>query len=242
MAGFNLGKALEGAAYGTLNEVLADYRTDDGYALNDRYEVVIHPPTGSKGNENLMNIFAAQMQEKSQDGVARRTGLRCSQIVFPGRTIETAPDANGYGPAREIAQGWSFQELMGTFQMSSDLREKQFFETWQRLTFNPQTWNMGYYDSYVGSIDIYQLDVTNRRRYGVKIVECFPKTMDAIQMDYGTPNTLNTMQVTFSYRYWKSLADEADLPKPLEDRVRNVLGDVVERQIISNIPKVLRRL
>ena len=189
-----------------------------------------------------MNIFAAQMQEKSQDGVARRTGLRCSQISIPGRSIETAPDANGYGPAREIAQGWSFQELMGTFQMSSDLREKQFFETWQRLTFNPQTWNMGYYDSYVGSIDIYQLDVTNRRRYGVKIVECFPKTMDAIQMDYGTPNTLNTMQVTFSYRYWKSLADEADLPKPLEDRVRNVLGDVVERQIISNIPKVLRRL
>ena len=61
LASFNLGRFLEGAAYGTLNEVLADYRTDDGYALNDRYEVVIHPPTGSKGNENLMNIFAAQM-------------------------------------------------------------------------------------------------------------------------------------------------------------------------------------
>ena len=61
-------------------------------------------------------------------------------------------------------------------------------------------------------------------------------------LDYATPNTLNTLQVTFSYRYWKSLADESDLPKPLEDRVRNVLGDVVERQIISNIPKVLRRL
>ena len=56
MAGFNLGRFLEGAAYGTLNEVLADYRTDDGYALNDRYEVVIHPPTGSKGNENLMKM------------------------------------------------------------------------------------------------------------------------------------------------------------------------------------------
>ena len=50
------------------------------------------------------------------------------------------------------------------------------------------------------------------------------------------------MQVTFAYRYWKSLADEANLPKPLGDRVRDVLGDTVERQILSRIPKVLSKL
>ena len=61
-------------------------------------------------------------------------------------------------------------------------------------------------------------------------------------LDYGTPNSLQTMQVTFAYRYWKSLADEANLPKPLGDRVRDVLGDTVERQILSRIPKVLSKL
>ena len=37
------------------------------------------------------------------------------------------------------------------------MREK-VFETWQRLAYNPQTFAMGYYDDYVGTIQIYQLD------------------------------------------------------------------------------------
>jgi len=61
-------------------------------------------------------------------------------------------------------------------------------------------------------------------------------------MDYGAPSTLQTVQVSFAYRYYKSLADEADLPKPLGDRIRDVIGDSVERQILSKIPKVLSKL
>ena len=125
---------------------------------------------------------------------------------------------------------------------SSDLKEKRLFETWQRLTYNPQTWAMQYYDSYTGSLDIYQLDNNDRRRYGVRLVECYPKVIGEQTLDYGAPSTLQTVQVTFSYRYYKSLADEANLPKPLGDRVRDVIGDTVERQILSKIPKVLSKL
>jgi len=48
--------------------------------------------------------------------------------------------------------------------------------------------------------------------------------------------------VGFKYRYWKNLTDEGSLPKPLLDRLQNVLGNQVERQLLSKIPKVLRRL
>ena len=242
MPDFDLGRALEGAAYGVLNEVLADFRTDDGFAIQSRYEVVLHPPTGSKGNQNLLNIFSTVMRQNTQDGTARQTGLRCSQIVIPGRDIETVQDVNIYGPVREIAQGVVYGDLNATFQLSQDLKERKLFETWQRCAYNPQTWAMQYYDSYTGSIDIYQLDTNDRRRYGVRLVECFPKSVQPSLLDYGTPNSLQTMQVTFAYRYWKSLADEANLPKPLGDRVRDVLGDTVERQILSKIPKVLSKL
>ena len=44
------------------------------------------------------------------------------------------------------------------------MKEKKLFETWQRLAYNPQTWSMGYYDDYVGSLDIYQLDEQDKRR------------------------------------------------------------------------------
>ena len=48
--------------------------------------------------------------------------------------------------------------------------------------------------------------------------------------------------VTFSYRYWKNLTDEASLPKPLLERLQGVLANQVERKLLSKIPKVLSRL
>ena len=47
-----LGRLLAGLADGVLNEVLADFREDDGYAQPNRYEVVLYPLTGTRGNQN----------------------------------------------------------------------------------------------------------------------------------------------------------------------------------------------
>ena len=46
--------------------------------------------------------------------------------------------------------GFSFADIDATFQCSSDLREKIFFETWQKHHSTSITWSMGYYDDYVG--------------------------------------------------------------------------------------------
>ena len=240
----NLGKMLEGPAYGILNEIMAEFRSADGFARPTRFEIMVYPPTGKAGKPagNLSNIFASVMGDNTKDGTTKKTGLMCQSIEFPGRNLDTAPDENIYGPTREIVQGYSYAEVTGVFRCSSDMREKKFFETWQRLAYNPQTWAMQYYDSYTGSLDIYQLDNNDRRRYGVRLVECYPKVIGDQSLDYGSVNTLQTVQVSFAYRYYKSLADEANLPKPLGDRVRDVIGDTVERQILSKIPKVLSKL
>ena len=121
------------------------------------------------------------------------------------------------------------------------MREKKFFETWQRLAYNPQTFAMGYYDDYIGSLDIHTMDEQNKKRYGVKLIECFPKSIGAQQLSYAGTGYL-TCAVTFSYRYWKNLTDEADLPKPLLDRIAERAVNTVTRRITSQIPSVLRRL
>ena len=241
---FNLGRRLEGTAYGVINEVLSGFHSDDGYARANRYEVMLNAPTGEKGttSTNLQNIFSKVMGQAKGDGTVRKTGLRCESISFPGRNLDTTPDTNIYGPTREIVNGFSFAEITGTFVCSSDMREKLFFETWQRLAFNPQTWSLGYYDDYVGSIDIHQLDEQDNKRYGVQLVECFPKTIAEQSLGYGQNDTLHRINVTFSYRYWKNLTDEADLPKSLQERITEVLVDSVERNVRAQIPKVLSRL
>ena len=244
MPKFNLGKVLEGTAYGVINEILAEFRSDDGYALPSRYEVVLLPPQGSRGKPKgaLNNVFSLVMQENTGEGITRKTGLQCESIEFPGRNLDTAPDTNIYGPTREIVQGYSYAEITATFRMSSDYKEKKFFETWQRLAYNPQTWSLGYYDEYSGGLQIYSLDQNDRRRYGVEIVECFPKTIAAQSLSAPQATDVQKLSVTFSYRYWKNLTDESQLPKPLRERIEEVVINSAERQIRAAIPRVLSRL
>ena len=244
MPKFNLGRVLQGTAYGVLNEILAEFRSDDGYALPSRYEVVILPPQGTRGKPQgaLNNIFAKVMQENTGEGTTRKTGLQCESIEFPGRNLDTAPDTNIYGPTREIVQGYSYGDITATFRMSSDYKEKKFFETWQRLAFDPITFDIGYYNSYIGNIQIYQLDEQDRRQYGVELVECFPKSIEPVTLDYAAVNQIETFGVSFSYRYWKNLTDEGDLPKPLGDRIGELIVNNIERNFRANIPKVLSRL
>ena len=244
MPKFNLGRLLEGTAYGVINEILAEFHSDDGFALPSRYEVVILPPQGTRGKPKgaLNNVFSQVMQENTGEGTTRKVGLQCEAIEFPGRNLDTSPDNNIYGPVREIVQGYSYGDITATFRMSSDYKEKKFFETWQRLAYNPQTWALGYYDEYSGGLQIYSLDQNDRRRYGVEIVECFPKTVAAQSLTAAQATDVQKLSVTFSYRYWKNLTDESQLPKPLRDRIEEVVINSAERQIRAAIPRVLSRL
>ena len=235
---FNLGSFIESAAYAALDEIFAEFRSDDGFARPTRYEVFFFPPV----SRSQTNIFAQVMGQTVADQTARKTALRCESFEFPGRNLDSAPDTNIYGPEREIVQGYSYGDVTATFQCSSDMKEKRFFETWQRLAYNPQTWSMQYYNDYTGSIKIFQLDETDRQRYGVELVECFPKTIAAQPIAYASVNEIQKVSVTFAYRYWKDLVDEADLPKPLTQRVAEAVLNTVESNIVSQIPKVLRKL
>ena len=239
---FNLGKMVEGPSYAVLNEILGEYRTNEGFSRPSRYEILLLPPTGVRGSASnggdVTNIFSKVMGEALGNGTVRSTSLRCEAISFPGRNLDTTPDTNIYGPTREIVDGYSYAPINATFQCASDMREKTYFETWQRLAYNPQTWSMGYYHDYVGTVQIYQLDENNKRRYGVELVEAFPKTIAEQALSYDSTNQINKVSITFSYRYWKNLTDEADLPKPLQDRIANILVNTVERRLLSNLPKV----
>ena len=239
----NIGRRLEGTAYGVLNELLATYsREDGGVALTSRFEVMIHTPTGYRGdnaNASSANVAGKQIQEKTGSGDVKDAALRCSQITFPGRTLDTVADTNLTGPVRNLVTDVSYGTVTANFQCSPDMREKLIFETWQKLAYNTQTWNTQYYNNYIGALDVYSLDNKNRRKYGVQLIDCFPtaigeQTLDAAQ------GQLQLVGVTFTYRYWKNLTDEADLPKPLQERISDLLVDNIQRNITANVPAVFR--
>tara|TARA_B100000424_G_scaffold180890_1_gene139941 strand:- start:984 stop:1736 length:753 start_codon:yes stop_codon:yes gene_type:complete len=235
------GNAVSGPAFGVLNEFIGLMRSDNGYAKNNRFEVILTPPSGSRSQGAPTNTFAPLVGTLIGDGTARTTSLRCETIDMPSRTIDTEPDSNLYGPVRNIAQGYSYPTINAVFQCSSDLKERKFFETWQRQAYDPVTWSMGYYDDYVGTVDIYQLDEQDERRYGIRLVECFPKDVGAIAFNSNPGADIQKINIGFSFRYWQNLTDEAKLPISLLDNLTTLARDTVVRNITANIPAVLRR-
>ena len=238
---FQLQSILETTAFQFLDEMLAEYHSDDGFAKTNRWELIISPPTGNRGNNLSSNVFAPIMAANSGEGVVQKAALMCENFSFPGRNLDSQPDSNVYGPERELVNGYSFGDISSTFRLSSDHKEKQFFDTWQRLAYNPQDFSIGYYYDYVGEIRLFQLDEKDKRRYGIKLLECFPKTVDQMAVTQGAGD-LQRVNVTWAYRYWLSLADERNMPRPLEDRLAEIAVNTVTKNIFSNIPSVLTKL
>jgi len=234
-------KFLEGGAYGVLNDIISEFHSDDGYAVPNRFEVIIHGPI-KKGGGNLENVFAGGERGGGIQRL-RKICLRCESVTLPGRNVSTMTDSNIYGPTREVVEGVTYaSDVTLTFQSSSGLDERKYFEQWQENMFNPDTWNLGYYNDYVGSVEIYLLDKQDKKRYGLKLWEAFPKTIGATALNAAGGGDIIKVDIGFSFRYWTALDTSQGHSPDLMEKITKTVVNTVERNISRNIPKVLNRL
>jgi hypothetical protein len=168
--------------------------------------------------------------------------LRCESIDLPGRNLNTTTDSNMYGIAPEIVDGILFGGTLSmTFQASSDLQERVFFESWQEMAWDKGTWNAKYYNQYVKPIEIYVLDQQGKRRYGIKLFECYPKEIGPSSFDWAPAGDVVKIPITMQYKYWETLDINNQSPNLMEKILDTVITGA-ERTINANIPKVLSRL
>ena len=80
-----------------------------------------------------------------------------------------------------------------------------FFEKWQYTAFNPDTWNVGYYNDYVGEVEIYLLDRKNQRKYGLKLHDCYPKSIAQTELSYGSNNEIIKISIDMNFKHWTTL-------------------------------------
>ena len=233
----SLAKFLEAGAFGVLNDILSSFHSDEGYAIPNRFEVLILSPP-KRGGGITTNAHAGS--ERNSD--ARAVSLRCESIQLPGRNLNTLTDSNIYGPTREIVDGVTYAEdISMIFQASSGLNERVFFEEWQKQAFDENTWNVGYYNDYVSEVHIYLLDRKDQRRYGLKLMEAFPKTIEGTELNQASNNEIIKTSVSFAFRYWTTL-DENRISRPSNDLTASNLTDTVQRSINANLPRVLTKL
>ena len=81
---------IEGPAFAVLNEFVGMFRSDDGFARPNRYEVILSAPNGYSSG-GVPNAIENMTGAKSA-GDDRKASLRCQSISFPGRNLDTVED------------------------------------------------------------------------------------------------------------------------------------------------------
>ena len=231
----------------------------EGFARPNRFMVDFILPRGiDEGVDDDGNNFTFQEEIKRttqgelKSELELQRGLRafCFGAELPSRNVDTAP-LKIYGPKREIVYGHSYsQEITLSFYADKFLRQRSFFEQWQNTAMDLGTNNVHFYDEYTGAIRIYALGAfsgdafRDRIAYGVHLYECYPKTITAVPLNYGTQNEIMQISISFYYRNWSNLSI---------DEVRNyTVGGGVKKptvkfqywefgRLLSKLPPEIRR-
>ena len=244
MAKFNFSDVLGGAVFGGLNAFLQHNASRDGFAKQNRYEVIILLPSGvtnASAQQAGDSAISSNVLSKLHGETARSISFRCDSISIPARSLRTQVNGNIYGPTHQVVQGQVFAPVEASFYCGSDLAERYFFEEWQKITYNPDTYNINYYKEYIGSVEIYQLNEQDERTYGCKLEEVFPVTIGAMPYGHANNNSIQKVSVEFAYRYWRNIATEPQKAS-LDSTLQDILKNSILRQVQTRLPPFVRRL
>lgn len=159
-------------------------------------------------------LFPAAV-ESVYGGSGRAVSIRVKSLTLPGRNISTVTNDTIYGPTHELAAGLTYaDEITFTFLLSSDLNEKRRFDSWQNWIYSQRTFNMNFYEEYISTINIYQLNENDERVYGCQIREVFPKSVNPIEYSNETASAQLDLQVAFAFKEWVELDDFGRSPNP----------------------------
>ena len=212
-----LGRTMGPNPESTIGRMMATIAEGEGFARPSRFMVDFILPKGVK--TEFVSLGLKQETERSTligqltEGNKIQRGLRAyvDSVDMPGRNLDTV-DLKIYGPKRQIVNGHSFSgEITMSVYCDKYLRQRSFFEMWQKAAFDQGTNNVHFYDEYTGGLRIYQLGAfagnqdRDRICYGVELFECFPKTISAVSYGHNQYDQIQKISVTLAFRNWINL-------------------------------------
>ena len=222
-----IGSFTDALAFGALNDVLSLFHDENAYGRPNQYEVQILPPGGKLAGHDF-----------------RAISLKAEAVLMPGRSVNTQPKTADqmYGPTRDLITGPLYaDDVTMTIQSTTGLDERMMLEQWQELAFNKDTYDVAYYNEYVGTLNIHLLDMNDRKTFGLQLRECFPKTITGVNLAYGPNTEITKTTVAWSFREFVNLSLDGAGPG-LAEKLVDTATQTVERAITANVPSVLRRL
>jgi len=223
---------------GQIDNFRATMAKAKGFARPSKFAVRINPPNTFRSvpgyTANGEEIFTENSEFKNSrralmemnNSMRGQINLFCSSIEMPGHDLQTQQIQHGSAPVRDMVTSHAFEGMItASFYLSEDLKERHFFEQWQRMAVNVESHKANFYDDYIGSMEIFQLsngldsglpfptfidkliDV-DMAEYGIVASEVYPATISGIEYGYERGNQIATMAVGFNYREWRNLGNK----------------------------------
>jgi len=210
----------------------------EGYARPSRFAIRVFPPVNLKDqvlgsqlatyNNGEVNSSGFRSQRtidrmggQNVDGkymndlnssFGRSVNINCDTISMPGKDLQTQEVQYGSEPTRSMVQTHAYAGLIeASFYADKYMRERQFFEAWQKMCVGEHTHKAKYYDDYIGKMHIYQLGADSEisrdmPTYAVEAMEVYPSTIGAVEYGYGKTNDVVKINVGFAYKYWRNMS------------------------------------
>ena len=237
----------------------------EGFARKARFYAEFNLPKGiSDGalfSEGFEDTSLAEQEKQAfptqkdllaiQQANGRRVRAFCSNISMPERELVSKDVRHGNAPKRNIVYDFTTGDITATFYLDKFMRERSYFELWQKSAINTTTsYNVNYYDNYVSNLNIFQLGQFASRQerdditYGVQLIDCFPSKIGAVEYSHDA-NNIQTIDVDFSFRYWINYfidkQGNIELGSPLGriPDIKNNRG--IFGSLINKLPPELRR-
>ena len=231
----------------TIGRFRAAMASAEGYARPSRFAVRIFPPS------NLHQLIKNQNETTSREGqvfdnemyngtgqaaglvgggvmnsltqtIGRQINIHCDTVSMPGIDLQQQEIQYGSEPARNMVTGHGFAgNIVATFYADKYLRERQFFELWQKLAVNTISHKANYYDNYVGKMHIYQLGSNfvgasagsgsakdrDMPTYAIEAIDVYPEKINVVEYNYASTNQQVKITIEFSYKQWFNMGIES---------------------------------
>jgi len=251
----------------TIGRFRAAMASANGYARAARFAVRVFPPVGlaklvEEQQEAVYSEGSSESADKANDkanraptgkhmndltqSLGRQINIHCDSVSMPGKDLQTQTVQYGSAPEQDqvVSHGYGGQ-INASFYADSFLRERHFFEMWQKMTVNHTTHKAKYYDDYVGKMQIYQLasdNLQDQPSYGIEATDVYPATISAVEYSYGAASTLVKINIGFNYRRWWNMTDSSITGMDFANSTQ-VIPDATERNtgLFGKLPIELQR-
>ena len=251
----------------TIGRFRAAMASANGYARAARFAVRLFPPVGlaklveeqqeavysegsseeaDKANDKANRVPTGKHMNDLTQSLGRQINIHCDSVSMPGKDLQTQTVQYGSAPEQDqvVAHGYGGQ-INASFYADSFLRERHFFEMWQKMAVNHTTHKAKYYDDYVGKMQIYQLasdNLQDQPSYGIEATDVYPATISAVEYSYGSSNTLVKINIGFNYRRWWNMTDSSITGMDFANSTQ-VIPDATEQNtgLFGKLPIELQR-